>query len=104
MAVTVRFVLADGREQIVAGADGQSVMETAVNAGIDGIVGECGGNLACATCHCHIGPQWRALIEPPGEMEEAMLDCALNVTEDSRLGCQVKLSQALDDMVVIVPQ
>lgn len=103
MTIAVRFINADGTETLTDVENGLSMMEAAVAAGVEGIIGECGGNLACATCHCWIASEWREKLGQPSEFELAMLDCALNVTEDSRLGCQVVARSELDGMTVRVP-
>jgi 2Fe-2S ferredoxin len=90
----------------VANADlGLSVMQTALNEGIDGIVAECGGALVCATCHVYVDEQFRALLPPIGPMEDALLDgVASERREGSRLSCQLILSEALDGLRVELPE
>jgi 2Fe-2S ferredoxin len=79
-------------------------MATAIAQGVDGIVGECGGNLMCATCHVHVPPPWGERLPQPSEEEEAMLEgTAAERRADSRLGCQVKVTAALDGMLVQLP-
>ncbi len=83
---------------------GYSVMEGAINAGIDGIVAECGGACACATCHAYVDPAWVDKLEPMDDMEDAMLDAAYDRKENSRLTCQIEVSDALDGLVVTVAE
>jgi len=85
-------------------AVGENLMQGAVDNMIDGILGECGGVMSCATCHCYIDPQWQALIPPPSEREEDMLDMAIEPNEHSRLSCQIKITEELDGLVVRLPK
>ncbi len=101
--ITLRFFSPEGEEQIVQAAEGISVMTAATQSCIPGINGDCGGNLSCATCHCYIDAAWRGKLAPPSDMELAMLDGALDVTEDSRLTCQIRTSAELDGMSVRIP-
>jgi len=101
--ITLRFVQADGSEREVQVKEGVSVMKAAVDAGVKGIIGDCGGNLSCATCHGYIAPEWRSKLPQPREFELQMLECALDVTDDSRLTCQVLASPELDGLVIRVP-
>jgi len=83
---------------------GYSVMEGAINAGVDGIVAECGGACACATCHAYIDEAWSEKLEPMDDMEDAMLDAAYERRDNSRLTCQIEVSDALDGLVVTVAE
>lgn len=96
------FVQADGREQIVEAAVGDSVMQTAIANSIDGIFAECGGAMMCATCHCYVDDA-RGGETVPGE--EDMLECGeAEVRPTSRLTCQITVTPALDGLVVHVPK
>jgi 2Fe-2S ferredoxin len=99
----ITFIQPDGRAQTVEGEAGMTVMETAKKHLIDGIEAECGGACACATCHVYVDDQWRERVGAPAEMEEDMLDFAFDVRESSRLSCQIKVTDALDGLVVRVP-
>ncbi|MFV0300220.1 MAG: 2Fe-2S iron-sulfur cluster-binding protein [Paracoccus sp. (in: a-proteobacteria)] len=103
--VSVTFIAADGTETRVEGDEGSSVMQTAVAHDVEGIVGECGGSMMCATCHCYVDEHW---INKTGERqhdEDDMLEgAASEVRETSRLSCQIKLSQSLDGLVVHLPE
>ncbi len=101
--ITVTYVLADGSARVLEVPEGTSLMKAAVNVGIPGIPGDCGGNLSCGTCHCYIADDWRAKIPEPRPEELAMLDCVLDVTDESRLTCQVVASPAIDGITVRVP-
>ncbi|GAA4374337.1 2Fe-2S iron-sulfur cluster-binding protein [Paeniglutamicibacter cryotolerans] len=101
---TVTFVQSTGESIEVAVAEGTSLMRAAVTNGIDGIVGECGGQAMCATCHVFVRPEYAGALPPVSDDEDEMLDCTTSErTEASRLGCQVKVSAELPSIVVDVP-
>jgi ferredoxin, 2Fe-2S len=100
----VIYTGADGREWSVDAAAGDTVMSAAVRNGVPGIVAECGGNCSCATCHVYVGEPFAALVGPPGDMEEDLLDLAVAERRaTSRLACQIPLTDALDGLVVEIP-
>jgi ferredoxin, 2Fe-2S len=99
----VLFVLNNGEEHLVEGNDGDSVMQTAVDNMVPGIIGDCGGNCSCATCHGYVDPAWADKVGPRSEEEILMLDGALRVEDNSRLTCQIKLRKELDGLVVRLP-
>ncbi|MGN9821550.1 2Fe-2S iron-sulfur cluster-binding protein [Streptomyces sp. SD11] len=103
MNVQVVFLESDGAAHERSAEVGTSVMRAAVRTGIHGILAECGGIAACATCHCYVEPPWSERLEPRSDMEEAMLEVALEPNEYSRLSCQITLSEALDGLVVRLP-
>ena len=83
--------------------DGASLMETAKRHGVEGIFGDCGGGCACATCHVYVEGKWFEKVGPPDDIEFAMLDMVTDVLKDnSRLGCQIKMSPELDGIEVTV--
>lgn len=98
----ITFIETDGTRKEVEVADGLSVLEAAHKYGID-IEGACEGSLACSTCHVIVDEAWFDRLEEPSEEEEDMLDLAFGLTETSRLGCQIIMSDALDGLVVSVP-
>ena len=98
------FVDYTGEETIVDANNGESVMEAAINNNIEGIVAECGGACACATCHCYVDAAFRSLTGEPDDMEQAMLDFTDNVQENSRLSCQIEVSDELDGLRVTTPE
>ena len=100
----ITFIQPDGSAQTVDGDNGMTVMETAKKHLIDGIEAECGGACACATCHVFVDEGWLEKTGKPGQMEEDMLDFAFDVRPNSRLSCQIKVSDALDGLVVRVPE
>lgn len=99
----INFIEPDGSSVIVEAADTQSVMEAATTNLIRGIVGECGGSCSCATCHVYVDAAWYGRLPPPDEMELGMLEGAVEPGPLSRLSCQLKISAALDGLVVTVP-
>ena len=101
---TVTYVEANGQNHEIDIASGVSLMQGAVDNMIDGIVAECGGACACATCHCYIDDSWVAKIEPASEMEKDLLDCVTDPKDNSRLSCQVKMTDALDGLVIHLPE
>jgi len=89
----------------VEAADGATVMEVAIDNDIDGIIGECGGCCSCATCHCYIDHAYKDKIPPRGDLETEMLEFASSEANDnSRLACQVEITDELDGMVVTLPE
>ena len=104
----INFVLKDGTTKTVDAQNGLSVMEVAVKNGIDAIEGACGGSLACAPCHVYIHPNWWAKCLPEGEDaigedEEDMLDLGFDIRKNSRLCCQIIVSDELDGLTVAMP-
>jgi 2Fe-2S ferredoxin len=99
----ITYIGADGTRYEVEAENGSTVMENAIRNGIPGIEAECGGACACATCHVYVEPEWREAVGGPSEMEEDMLDFAFDVREESRLSCQIRISEKLDGLVVKVP-
>jgi ferredoxin, 2Fe-2S len=100
----VVFVLADGTETGVDARAGDSVMTTAVQNGVDGIVAECGGNASCATCHVWVREDFVALTGEPDDTEEDLLDMAVSERRPgSRLSCQVTMTDELDGLTVEIP-
>ena len=83
---------------------GKTVMQGAVDNNVPGIDADCGGECACATCHVYVDPDWTAALPPKSDSEEAMLDFALVTSPNSRLSCQIKVTDALDGLVVRLPE
>lgn len=93
-----------GQEKVVDAAVGETVMSAAVKNGVAGIIGECGGNASCATCHVWVRDQFLPLVGAPGDIEEDLLDMGVADRRDgSRLGCQITLNEELDGLTVDVP-
>jgi ferredoxin, 2Fe-2S len=103
---TVTYIAFDGTAQDVDVPDGENVMRGALYNGVDGILGECGGGLACATCHCYVDDAWAGQAGTPTSQEEIdMLDSvAAERKPTSRLSCQIEMSAALDGLIVHLPE
>ena len=103
MKVTWR--LADGREITGEVANGLNMMEAAVANNVPHVIGECGGNLSCATCHVYVDEAWREKTGEVGDFEDDMLDVAeAERLPQSRLSCQITASPELAGLVLIVPE
>ncbi len=100
----ITYIEHNGTVHDVEGEVGATVMETAIRNAVPGIEAECGGALACATCHVYVREDWFEKTGGPSEMEEDMLDFAYDVRPTSRLSCQIKVTEALDGLVVDVPE
>jgi len=100
----ITYVTSDGAEHVVEAANGTTVMENAVKNSIAGIEAECGGACACATCHVYVDESWTETVGPPDIMEEDMLDFAWEGRPNSRLSCQIKITDELDGLVVHIPE
>ena len=100
----ITFIQNDGTERVVEAEPGMTVMEAAVKNSIPGIAAECGGACACATCHVYIDDAWREKVGGPSPMEEDMLDFGYDVKPNSRLSCQIKVTDELDGLVVTTPE
>jgi 2Fe-2S ferredoxin len=100
----ITYIEHDGTAHTVDVAEGLSVMEGAVNNAVPGIDADCGGACACATCHVYVDPAWMDKAGARNPMEEDMLDFAFDVRDNSRLSCQIKVSDALDGLRVTVPE
>ena len=103
--VTVVYVQHDGTRYELQGEPGDNVMRVALMNGLDGIVGECGGSMMCATCHCHVDEAWLDRTGDRMDGEDDMLDCAASPVDDrSRLSCQITLTADMDGLVVHLPE
>jgi 2Fe-2S ferredoxin len=102
--VKITFIDSGGTSRTVDADPGATVMETAIKNDIPGIEAECGGACACATCHVYVEEEWRAKTGTPSPMEEDMLDFGHDVRPNSRLSCQIKVSEELEGLVVRTPE
>jgi 2Fe-2S ferredoxin len=101
----ITYIATDGTQHTVDVANGMSVMEGARDNSIPGIEADCGGACACATCHVYVDPAWIEKLPAKGEMEEEMLECAYEPDPlRSRLTCQLKVNDALDGLIVHMPE
>ncbi|RTL72017.1 MAG: 2Fe-2S iron-sulfur cluster binding domain-containing protein [Hyphomicrobiales bacterium] len=99
----VTFVMPSGRVVRIEAEVGESLLAVALANDVEGILGECGGCLACGTCHVFVAEAFTRVLPPPAADEEALLDFAANRRTGSRLCCQIRVSQALDGIVLDVP-
>ena len=105
MIVSVHLIDADGSRHAVTGHAGQSLMRAATAAGVDGIAADCGGCMTCATCHVFVDPAWLGHLPAPSADEDAMLDMtAVPRQPNSRLSCQIAVTEDLDGLVVDLPE
>jgi len=100
----VTYIENGGAEHVVDVKSGLSVMEGAIRNNVPGIDADCGGACACATCHVYVDAAWTETAGKPSAMEESMLDFAEGVEPNSRLSCQIRMSDALDGLVVRLPE
>lgn len=99
----VTYIESGGEQHVVDVQPGLSLMEGAVQNSVPGIAAICGGACACATCHIYIDEAWRSATGARNELEESMLEMADDVQPNSRLACQIKMSDELDGLVVRLP-
>lgn len=101
----VIYIQPDGIETAIDARAGTSVMQAAVTNGVPGIVAECGGAAACATCHVYVDDRWIDRLPPAEADENDMLDCTASERRPtSRLSCQIELSAELDGLIVHAPE
>jgi 2Fe-2S ferredoxin len=100
----ITFVTPDGERHEVDVENGYSVMEAAINNNIEGIVAECGGACACATCHGYIDEAWTLRMPEMDDMEDSMLDAAYERRDNSRLTCQLEMNEEWDGLIVHVAE
>ena len=99
------WVMPDGTEVTAEVEEGLNLMRAAVENNVDSVIGECGGNLSCATCHVVVDEAWVGKTGEVDDFEDAMLDVAEAERQpNSRLSCQIEMSGALDGIRLIVPQ
>ena len=99
----ITFIEHDGTVHTIEAELGSTVMEAALKNGVTSIVAECGGACSCATCLVHVDEKWFPVVGPPSEQEEDMLDFAYELKPTSRLSCQIKVTEALDGLIVRTP-
>ena len=101
--IKITYIEHDNTEHTVEVSNGLSVMEGAVQNNIPGIDADCGGSMACATCHVYVEEKWFNKLKKKEEGEEDMLDMAYQPKKFSRLSCQISVSDELDGLVVRMP-
>lgn len=100
----IHFINGDNQTTSVSVRAGTNVKDAALDNGIDGIFGECGGSCTCATCHVYVDAQWFGRIKPADEFEQDMLEFAPDVTLQSRLSCQIEVTDAQDGLEIRIPK
>jgi 2Fe-2S ferredoxin len=100
---TITYIDQDGTERTVEAEVGSTVMETAINNDVPGILATCGGSCSCATCHVYVDEEWFDRLPPPEIDELDMLDTAHDVEPTSRLSCQITVTEEIDGLVVRTP-
>tara|TARA_X000000950_G_scaffold254802_1_gene318896 strand:- start:748 stop:1104 length:357 start_codon:yes stop_codon:yes gene_type:complete len=101
--INVTFILPDGRSRTLQGTSDDTLMDVAVDNGVEGIIAQCGGGCTCCTCHCWIKAPWTERL-PPASLDEAeLLTYAIGYSANSRLACQVRLRPDLDGIVATIP-
>ncbi len=100
----ITYIQHNGKEHVIDVKAGLSVMEGAVKNNVPGIDADCGGACACATCHVYVDKAWQEKVGAPSAMEESMLDFAENVEPNSRLSCQIKITDDLDGLIIHMPE
>jgi 2Fe-2S ferredoxin len=97
------FINPDGDENFIDAENGLSIMEVARDHDL-GIEGTCGGSISCCTCHVVIDEDWFPIVGKPNPDEEDMLDLAVGLTDTSRLGCQIEITDKLDGLRICIPE
>ena len=101
----VTYIEHNGSKRDVEVQDGWTLMQGATLNGVNGIEGECGGSCSCATCHIYVDEAFLDKLDPPSSCEGEMLEFTVSPQEsNSRLGCQIKVSAAIDGIVVRLPE
>ena len=100
----VTFTQPDGESVTYTAKAGDTLLDVALDNGVVGIKGQCGGGCTCCTCHCWVADPWHAMLPAPHQDELDMLEYAWGKTEHSRLACQVPLTEVLDGICVSVPE
>jgi 2Fe-2S ferredoxin len=99
----ITYVESNGTEHVLEIATGVSIMQGAINNNVQGIIAECGGGCSCATCHVYIDEAWIAKLGKKSEIEGDMLDAVCDLQPNSRLSCQIEITDALDGLIVRMP-
>ena len=102
--VKITYIEKNGKTHTVDVAEGLTVMEGAVQNNIPGIDGDCGGGMACATCHVYVKDEWFNKINKKSEGEDDMIDQAYEPNKLSRLSCQIEVTTNVDGLIVHLPE
>src|SRR5258706_692845 len=100
----ITFIISNGSRRAVDAKTGDSVMQAAIKNSVPGIDADCGGACACATCHVYVDESWMGRLSPISEIEAAMLDIVQVVRPNSRLSCQLQVTDSIDGLVVSMPE
>tara|TARA_Y100001936_G_scaffold100838_1_gene99208 strand:+ start:55 stop:375 length:321 start_codon:yes stop_codon:yes gene_type:complete len=100
----ITYIEHNGKSHTIEIANGLSVMEGAVQNNIPGIDADCGGSMACATCHVYVKEEWFNKLPKKEDGEEDMLDMAFEPKKNSRLSCQLIVNNELDGLIVTTPK
>ena len=103
MSITVHFTTRTGKLMSVTAEPGARLLDAALDELVPGIIGQCGGGITCATCHVKIEARWREQLRPQSADEQELLGYVHNADADSRLACQIRLTEALDGLEARVP-
>jgi 2Fe-2S ferredoxin len=98
------FIEHSGAEHVVQGTAGRSAMQAAVDNSVPGIVGDCGGNCSCGTCHGFIDARWLTSLPAIGAGEQSLLEGLLETQANSRLTCQIEVTDELDGLIIRLPK
>ncbi len=103
--IAVHLIAFDGTRRTIDAPTGKSLMRAAMDAGIEGILADCGGCLTCSTCHVIVDPAWTDKLRPPADEELEMLEMTASPRQKtSRLSCQISMHEGLDGLVVQLPE
>ena len=100
----IKYISSDGVENELDVENGKSVMQGALDNMLDGIEAECGGFCSCATCHCYVDEDWLDKLSEPSEAEKEMLEFTFDPMPNSRLSCQITVTEELNGLVVYLPR
>ena len=100
----ILFIEPGGNRREIDAPLGLTLMETARQNGVQGVIAQCGGACACSTCHVYVAPEWLSRLGVREEMEEGMLENAWEPRPNSRLSCQIHITAEMDGLQVTVPQ
>ena len=100
----ITYVEFSGNEHVIDVAPGSSVMQAAIDSNVRGIIAECGGACSCATCHVYVDESWVARLGKKSETEDAMLEAVCEPRPNSRLSCQLRVTEDLDGLIVTMPE
>lgn len=101
--VKITYITHDGERYEIDAPPGMSMMKAALNAGVEGIVGECGGNCACGTCRIYVPEEWRDKLSPVEESEREMVEYVGDENAEVRLSCQIPVTEELEGIDVRMP-